>query len=415
MRIDCRHFTGSLPCAYHKHDGRACDACCTYEPASTRILIVKLAAAGDVLRTTCVLPALRARYPHAQITWITEGTSAPLLDDNPLIDRVVARSDALERLMIERFDVVFGLDADETGAALATIARGEMRVGFYLDAAGRVLPANDAARHWWLMGIDDGRKRANRRTYPDLLYEVCGLEGPASLPQLLIPSDAMSNMRAALAPQLEPFARVVVLNTGGGARWAQKKWTAAHYAEFIGRIRDAHRDWAVLLVGGPGEVLLNASLLATSRGYGVIDGGCDRSLRDFGAVLTLGDVVVTSDSLALHMATALGVPTVVLVGPTSPWELELYGRGTVMHADVPCLACYHRRCPLPVTCMDLLEPDQVLLGTEQQMEHTPTTQLPTSQLPGSRLPSSQLPTTQEPAQHQLAFSRGQSVSRSWQL
>jgi ADP-heptose:LPS heptosyltransferase len=367
VRIDCRHFTGSVPCAPHKHDRRPCETCGAYEPTSTRILIVKLAASGDVLRTTCVLPALRAQYPQAQITWITERVSAPLLEANPFIDRVVARDDALERLMIERFDIVFGLDPDEPGAAMASIATATARVGFVLDAAGRVLPANDSARHWWAMGIDDNRKRANRRTYPELLYEACGLSGPVALPQLLIPSDALCRMRTVFAPKLEPFERVIVLNTGGGARWAQKKWTPPHYAEFINRIRDAHRDWAVLVVGGPAEASFNAWLLATARGEGVIDGGSDRSLRDFGAVLSLGDIVVTSDSLALHMATALGVSAVVLVGPTSPWELELYGRGEVVHAGVPCLACYRRRCPLAITCMDLLKPDQVVEAVERQL------------------------------------------------
>ena len=390
MRIDCRHFTGSLPCGPHKHDGRPCETCRAYAPTSERVLIVKLAASGDVLRTTCVLPALRARYPRAQITWITERVSAPLLEDNPLIDRVVARDDALERLMIERFDIVFGLDPDETGAAFASLATATTRVGFVLDAAGRVLPANDAAQHWWAMGVDDNLKRANRRTYPELLYEACGLDGPASLPQLLIPSDTLSRMRRVFAPELEPFERIIVLNTGGGARWDQKKWTPAHYAEFVHTIRDAHREWGVLVVGGPAEASFNAALLATSCGDGVIDGGCDRSLREFGAVLSLGDVVVTSDSLALHMATALGVPAVVVVGPTSPWELELYGRGEVVHADVPCLACYRRRCPLAITCMDLLTPDQVVEAVERQLHKLPTPQLPTPRLSTTQLPATQL-------------------------
>jgi ADP-heptose:LPS heptosyltransferase len=127
-----------------------------------------------------------------------------------------------------------------------------------------------------------------------------------------------------------------------------------------------------MVVGGPEEAAANAALLETVHDAGVIDGGCGHSLQDFGAVLTMGSVVVTSDSLALHVATALGVRAVVLVGPTSPWELELFGRGEVIHAGVPCLACYHRRCPLPVTCMDLLRPDEVLAAVERQIAQRAT-------------------------------------------
>ncbi|HTI38148.1 MAG TPA: glycosyltransferase family 9 protein [Vicinamibacterales bacterium] len=367
MRIECRHFTGSAPCAPHKHDGRPCESCDVCEPVAERILIVKLGAAGDVLRTTCILPALRAQHPNAQITWITGRSSTPLLDHNPHIDRVVSRDEAIERLMVEQFDIVFGLDADESGAALASLARAADRAGFVLDARGRVVPANPAARRWWMMGIDDGLKRANRNTYPEILYEMCGLHGPVEAPQFVVSPKARTAIAGRLRESLAPFRVVIALNTGAGQRWAQKKWTAGHFAGFVRLVRRVHSDWAVMIAGGPDEVSANASLLTSTRDPGVFDGGCDHSLEAFGALLALGSVVVTADSLGLHMALALGVPAVALIGPTSPWELEMYGRGEVVHADVPCLACYRRRCPLPVTCMDLLDPYQVLEAVERQL------------------------------------------------
>jgi len=59
------------------------------------------------------------------------------------------------------------------------------------------------------------------------------------------------------------------------------------------------------------------------------------------------------------MASALSRPVVALVGPTSPWELEMYGSGEVVTADVPCLACYRRQCDKAVTCMERLTPREV--------------------------------------------------------
>jgi heptosyltransferase-2 len=365
VRLDCRHFTGSSPCAPHKQDGRSCDECADFERTSRRILIVKLGAAGDVLRTTSILPAIKGRDPHAQITWITERGSIPLLEGNPYIDRIVARDTAIERLLVERFDLVLGLDADETGAAIAALARAERRRGFVLDGAGRVRPADDAAEDWWAMGVDDRLKCANRRTYPDILHQICGLTGAPARPQFVLPPDLRWEIRQRFAARLAPFDFVLVLNTGGGGRWQQKKWTARHYANFVALVRREHPRWAVIVTGGPDEAVTNRSLLAPIRDAGVIDGGCDHSLKSFGALLTLGDLLVTSDSLALHMATALGVPVVAFVGPTSPWELELYGDGEVVHADVPCVACYQRRCPLPVTCMERLTPERVLESVER--------------------------------------------------
>ena len=359
MRTDCRHFTGSAPCAFHKRDGRTCDRCRDHEPVTFRILIVKLAAAGDVLRTTCILPALHRAYPGAQITWVTERQAMPLLDGNPLIDRIVPRDIAAERLMVEEFDLGLGLDVDAQGGSLFALARCRSRAGYVLDAAGRVMPVDGRAQHWWRMGLDDSEKRANRRSYPDLLHEICGLAGTPARPSLFIPQASRAAVRARLAGSLDRFDRVVALNTGGGRRWAQKKWTPPHSLAFATLVRRMHPATAVVVAGGPDERQLNAALIASTRDAGIVDGGCDNSIHEFAAILELANLVVTSDSLALHIATALARPVVALVGPTSPWELEMYGTGTVVTADVPCLACYRGECDKPVTCMEQLTPERV--------------------------------------------------------
>jgi heptosyltransferase-2 len=359
MLSDCRHFTGSMPCAFHKRDGRACESCADYDPVASRILIVKLGAAGDVLRTTCILPALRRARPGAQITWVTERGSMPLLDGNRLLDRVIPRDTAAERLMVEHFDLGLGLDPDEQGGALMAIAHCRERAGYVLDEAGRVMPVNAAARRWWVMGVDDGEKRANRRTYPDLLHEICALHGEPSRPQLVVPETARVAVSQRLAAPRSVFDRVVVLNTGGGGRWAQKKWTPKHYLEFAQLVRREEPGTAVMIAGGPQETSLNTALLASTDDPGIIDAGCGNSIEHFAAIIEQADLVVTPDSLALHMAIALSRPVVAIVGPTSPWELEMYGSGEVVTADVPCLACYQRECDKPVTCMERLTPERV--------------------------------------------------------
>jgi ADP-heptose:LPS heptosyltransferase len=385
MRPDCRHFSGSAPCVFHKRDGRACERCGDYEAVAFRILIVKLAAAGDVLRTTCILPALHRAHPGAQITWVTERQAVPLLEGNPLIDRIVARDSALERLMVEEFDLGLGLDVDAQAGAIFALARCRSRAGYVLDAAGRVMPVDARARDWWLMGLDDSRKQANRRSYPDLLHEICGMTDTPARPSLFIPPSARVAVRTRLAGALGGFDRVVVLNTGGGRRWAQKKWTPTHALAFARLVRRLHPTTAVVLAGGPDERQLNAALLGSTRDAGIIDAGCDNSVHEFAAILELADLVVTSDSLALHIATALARPVVALVGPTSPWELEMYGTGTVVTADVPCVACYRAECDKPVTCMELLTPERVyaacaaVLGSE--VSAIPSRARPTALLP----------------------------------
>jgi heptosyltransferase-2 len=71
------------------------------------------------------------------------------------------------------------------------------------------------------------------------------------------------------------------------------------------------------------------------------------------------DWVLTGDTLGYHIACAVGTPACCLVGPTSPWELDDYGRNVILHAPLDCIGCYQPECPLPTTCMDALTPETV--------------------------------------------------------
>ena len=72
VKTDCKFFKGDIPCIYHKKEGVKCENCKYYEPLKEKILIIKLGAAGDVIRTTPILRVLRKKYPYANITWLTD-------------------------------------------------------------------------------------------------------------------------------------------------------------------------------------------------------------------------------------------------------------------------------------------------------------------------------------------------------
>ncbi len=75
---DCRSFLGDRPCVWHKRTGVLC-TCEHYEKVEEQLLIIKLDAMGDVLRTTALLPPLAEAHPRAAITWVTrkESGAAP--------------------------------------------------------------------------------------------------------------------------------------------------------------------------------------------------------------------------------------------------------------------------------------------------------------------------------------------------
>ena len=71
FKSDCLHFKGHIPCKPHKQNGYHCDDCPAFEKVSKRILIIKLGAIGDVIRTTPLVVRFKKIYPNCKITWLT--------------------------------------------------------------------------------------------------------------------------------------------------------------------------------------------------------------------------------------------------------------------------------------------------------------------------------------------------------
>ena len=359
IHTDCRHYRISLPCAPHKATGARCDDCRLYDPVAERILIVKLDAIGDVLRTTTCLEPLKAKYPNSHITWITRTRAADVLRGNPRIDRVLTvESNYLEFILAEDFDLAIGPDTDHLSATIMRLARASSRRGFIADNRRGVIPLNHAAQQWWEMGLDDALKRQNRRTYGEWLYAICELPLPVARPSLQPSEHACAAANRLIRTCAPDASQVICFNTGASNRWEEKRWKQDSYRQLALAIRADDPASAIILTGGPEEAAFNAALLASDAPF--IDGGTDNAIDAFAGIIAASNLVVTPDSLGYHIACAVGTPAICLVGPTSPWELDTYDTNRVLHADLECISCYLARCPLATTCMDALTPRMVL-------------------------------------------------------
>jgi len=368
---DCKFFLGDRPCIWHKQSGVLC-TCDRYERVEERVLIVKLDAMGDVLRSTALLPPLAEVHPRAAITWITRKESVPLLQRNPFITEVVELGvEALAHLQTRTFDRVINLDASKTSAALATAARSNRKDGFVLDERGYVQPTNEAARSWLEAGVFDDIKRQGSATYQDRMAAILGLSGRNHQYVLELSADEIARARAHLASiGLDIRRPVIGLNTGAGGRWPLKQWREEGYVDLISRVA-RRENVQFLLLGGPAEQERNDRLKLASS-VPLLDPGCDNSVRHFASLLSHCSVVVTGDTLAMHLALALRKRAVVLFGPTSAAEIELYGLGEKVVPDMTCLSCYKTACDFVPNCMDLITTSMVEGALMRQLELVPT-------------------------------------------
>jgi ADP-heptose:LPS heptosyltransferase len=355
---DCRHFIGDRPCKFR----RTCPGCDRYSPMGTRILIVKLAAIGDVLRTTPLLSGLKRRYPESHITWVVDREALPLLRGNPLLDRLLPFDFAsLLPLETETFDLAIGLEKEPRGAALIMKIRAREKKGFGLGPEGNIFPLNPGSEYAFLLGLDDDCKfRKNQKSYPELIFDIADLAYQRDEYSFFLSSEDAALAETFAAANLpDRKIPVVGLNTGAGKVFANKAWTVSGYVKLIRSLK-SRLPVFLLLLGGPGERERNREILAACGGM-VVDTGCENTLGQFAALVNLCDVVVTGDTTALHLALGLRKEVVALFGPTCHQEIDLYGRGEKVVSAVACAPCYRRTCSVSPNCMEVIKAEDVFM------------------------------------------------------
>ena len=156
------------------------------------------------------------------------------------------------------------------------------------------------------------------------------------------------------------------MNTGAGGRWVKKSWKMEEQVELIHLAKQKHPGWQLLLLGGPEEVERN-QLLEKRCANLVINTG-QHPVRKFAALVGQTHVLITADTLALHLGLALGRQVVALFGPTSHEEIDLCATGEKLFAELDCLGCYLKDCDKSPDCMDLITPGMVIAAVERRLE-----------------------------------------------
>lgn len=374
LSLDCRHYRGDRPCAAGVQ-GACPSGCDHYESMGHRILILKLGALGDVIRTAALLPGLKRQWPESHVTWISRPSGVRMLSGHPLIDRLLPfDAETICHVEAETFDTCLSLDKEPGPAALAMRVRAADRRGVGLSRWGTPFPLNPECNDYFELGLDDQLKfHENRKSYPELIYDSLGLRY-AGERYTLHPGPAHERRAAQTWTRLHLAAtdEVVGLNTGAGRVFANKNWPADRYVALAQRLLRSGRK--VLLLGGADEREKNGTIAAACPG--ILDAGVDHDELTFAAIVGRCAVVVTGDTMAMHVAIALGRPCVVLFGPTCEQEIDLFGCGEKLTANLECAPCYRRTCDKSPTCMDAIPVERVLDAVERWIAPSPAVRAP---------------------------------------
>ncbi len=332
-----------------------------YEECLTqpRVLIWKLGALGDVILATPTLRAVRQQFPRAWIA-LAVGRSAyeavarcPYLDSFIIYDsRRMKRSlwagrAFMHRLRQERFDLSIDLQNSSRTHWLAWWAGIPVRIGY-------------RRKFGWLLnpGVRLPRVVLAPVAHQHYLLRQAGM-APAGDALELWPSELDQQAADQLLPVRRADQALIGLHPGGSARWQTKRWELARWARLCEALMQ--QGFAVVILGGPEEQALGQTLQRTMKQQPTLLIG-RTNLTQLACVIRRCDLLLAHDSVSLHLAAAVGTPTVALFGPTDPRRhLPPTFIGQVIQKEMFCSPCYSPRCrTLTHACMKRISVEEVL-------------------------------------------------------
>ncbi len=304
---------------------------------------------GDVVMATPALRALRARYPHAHITWTGRSGCCSVLEGLPHADQIVplsARPGPLDMLRLARalparpdLGIAFPHSAR---AALALLAVGcRVRLGY--DRGGR----SKLLTHAVPPHRESGRIAPiyMAREYLDLLAPLGVADDDAGL-ELHADPALVRELRGRMAP-----SRPVVGLAPGAAFGISKRWLPERFAEVADRLTQECGAQCLLFTGPGEEETRNAVRRAAKQPLLDPQEGAPSVARLMAGIAAC-DLLIGNDSAPRHMAIAFGIPVICVMGPTSPRYTESpWERGEVVRIDVDCGPCQKPTCATDHRCM----------------------------------------------------------------
>ncbi len=279
---------------------------------------------GDVLRSTVILPL----YKRAKVTWLVTPEVAPLLKGNPFIRRILPYNlTTVLQLQAERFDTIINLEKVAGICALSDSLSAWRRYGFRFDSESGEAKAYDGSQHVIELCSDVKWKRSNKKLSEEFLFEMVEAKWNGEMPIL----------------GYKPTSEVkfdVGFNSKVGEKWPIKAWPPFHWDK-LGKILE-------------------------EEGYSVeLQRGLD-SLEDYIEWINSCRLLVTNDSLGLHIAHALGKKIVALFGPTVSGEVYVKSGVKLLPEPEPeCLPCMSNVCSKERTCMYDISSERVFEGVKK--------------------------------------------------
>ncbi len=321
------------------------------------ILVFELNWLGDIIFSFPLLRVLSKSFPEARITCAVVKRYAELLERNPWVHSVVVVPERMgilslprivgfvRRIRKENYDMCFFLKPSRTKGMMAAAAGIPVRIGHSGKKASLT------------MSVEVPSGTAHRADQILALAGALGVEkADGTYEYFLSPGDRSEADRILTRAGSAGNLRRVALNPGGN--WAAKRWPEERFVELGSMILDAFNDVEIVVTGSPADRCLANSVAGRIGTERCFSAAGKTGMNSLAAVFAGCVLAVSADSGPLHLASAVGVPTIGIFGPTSPEITGQRGRGmnVVIRKPVDChVPCYVETCDKENVCMKAIE------------------------------------------------------------
>jgi heptosyltransferase II len=322
---------------------------------------------GDTAVATPAMRAIRSKFPEAELTVMVRPAAKGIFAAATFVDKVwieprPAGISEWWRLAAEvrrrRFDLAVIFPNSFESAATAFVGRIPQRIGYSMDGRG-----------WLLTHKVQGEKR--KVHHVDYYLELAKAAGAnVSEPVMEIqarPEDRDIARKLLSADGIASDSSFMILSPGA-AFGAAKRWGDRQFAEAADNLaKEFHL--AVVIIGSESERSISESIRSSMKTAAVVLNG-KTSMETLIGLIAESSLMLGNDSGPVHLASALGIPTVAVFGATDYKVAAPYGpRGREVHHQVECSPCWLRECPIDHRCMTRVLPETVCNAAREVLQH----------------------------------------------
>jgi ADP-heptose:LPS heptosyltransferase len=282
------------------------------------LLAIQIKKLGDLILSAPALQSLRSHSPHARITLIVDASAAQLRPLFSSVDEVLIYEKGKPNLSLWRhlatssFDACLDFSGTDRSALMTRLSRAKKRI------TSEKLGAKPGKKRTYNTLVPASVRNLHTVDYHQQFLSPLGIESPPPLPELAIPAETATQIDALLADNDllgQPYA---ILHPG--TAWAEKYWSTDSWASVIDHLAQTH-DLPCILTGGPApdEQAHLAEIIDKAQSP-VLNLSTHTTLLHLTELIRRATLMISVDTLAMHLGDAFQKPQIVLFGPTNPFH-----------------------------------------------------------------------------------------------